>query len=252
MNRVLLTVALSLAPALLGQGAERIEIYDARFEHKETRITPAEQAVMRREVFPAAARHWQISYSSNGTERVVHRPRVIDAAHGSFTRPGAKQTAVLYLFNDYADGEALDGLVILEKNEVVAHAVYDGFWDWGLEALPDINKNGRTELMMITGQNLKGVNDDWITMLEFTKDGLRTMGSIPVYHDDAGTNYQTKSFRSYKVEAEPGAKISFFRQSFNYEGDRQNGKWIESGSLKPMIPQKDTVEYELLDVPPRK
>lgn len=248
MNRILLTAIFSLVTLSTNQSAERLPIYDARIEHKETRISPAESAIMRREVFPAAAKHWQSSYTSGNGSRNTHRPTVIDAAHGSFTRSGARQTAVLYMFDDYAENEALDGIVIIEKNEVVAHLVYDGFWDWGLEALPDINKTGRSKLMVISGKNANGINDDWISLLDFSNEGVRPIGVIPVYHDDAAANYQTKTYRSYKVEVEGGARPTFFRQSFSYEGERQTGKWVESGALKQVNLQKDTVEYELLNL----
>jgi hypothetical protein len=187
---MLLLTALSLA--LAGPAARLM--YD---ETVETRVivTPADEHVIYRLATHAAALDaWKDKDNCTGTDFSV-----TGHAHGSFTRKDSAQDAYLYEYCQLGPYRDL-GLVITEHGRILTHHVFkENVSD--LSALKDINRNGRSELLM-TGvdSGAGGIMDGYTLLAEYSSSGQPTvLGVLPAFHDECGAhdsraNYEARGY----------------------------------------------------------
>ena len=172
MNYLLIISLLSIAP---GQSARQglQPVYDVRslsVPPPREKLAPHE-AIFEREILPVARRHW--GDKTAHCDQNANNFMIIDIAKGPFTRPGANQTAILYKYCETAHNFALNGIAITEGDRVVAHLAYEGAWHAAMTALPDINGNGLSEIVIDTrGMNM---GEGWgvISIIEFSGNMIR-------------------------------------------------------------------------------
>ncbi len=149
--------------------------------------------------------------------------KILDVAEGSFTKPGAAgQRAVLYRYS------YTNGVVILSDGDIVAH--YSGgpgdyaFYT-AIRSLPDVNKNGLSELIMF--RNVED-NDDIIPYLfEANGDKIKFLGEAGYFASSYIAGDDTDSEKAeqvaYRVSVEPSKDPIFFRDIFERTGSK--GEW---------------------------
>jgi hypothetical protein len=121
-------------------------IYDGRLSLEPAILSPQEESLFREKILPAARVSWR---DGEGSDACGEGPeaRAVDIAKGSFTRPKSMQKAILYTYCITGDNFALDGIAIIEGDQVVSHLFYEGDRENAIGALPDISGDGRSEII---------------------------------------------------------------------------------------------------------
>jgi hypothetical protein len=151
-------------------GAQRREVFNATSEYRPSAVPPAHQAVVRREVLPQARRLWA------RVENCRDEFRPLDFAAGSFTAAGAPQRAVLYRFCETGHNFARGGIAILQAGRVVAHVTLENARPDGLRALPDVDRDGVSELMLVDNAMHQGQFTTLVSIVQLVPGGVRSFG----------------------------------------------------------------------------
>lgn len=239
MRTVLLSITLSLAclPSLVS-AQTAIPIYDARRNSEPAKVSKTDVAAIERLAIPAARQALggecepEIDYT--GT------------ASGSFTAPGRTQRIVLYRYCETGHGFANNGLVVFEGGSIVRHVIYNGGSEMEILALPDIDQNGISELVIAGGSTNQGYTVSAISILELSNTGARDIGDADAYEDNCGVVDRCK-MTAYRILAQPGTKPKFFREIYQKRG----GKWVGTSvrrafSLRKSY-QNPPTEYKILN-----
>lgn len=236
MNRTKLLLTLTvilLFQAAPGRAQNPVTVADGRdgIEDKIIRMTPDNEAVLRRDALPAARKAF-----SGACEEAFS---VVDTADGAFTKANAKQRAILYRFCETGHNFANNGLAILEGGQLAAHVVYEGAADYSLHALPDINGNGFDELVLSDGSTNQGYTAQVVALIELGAKGVRKFGLADIYADNCGAAQRCKS-EAWRVTATRGATPAFFREGYRL----RNKKWARTAKAAPFRLRADEVKYQ--------
>ena len=157
---------------------------------------------------------------------------------GSFTKPNARQTAYLYELCRSGRAFGIGGILVVENSQVVAHYVYgENGLDADIAALPDINENGFSEIMMIGGGTGQGYTKSAVEIIEFTPGGIKSFGIADTYEDNFGTENAKKSAKAFRITVSPGKNPVFFRET--YVRKSYEGKWILSAKSQKFSLRRD-------------
>jgi hypothetical protein len=167
-------------------------IFDARLILEETKASKQELKVFKREIEPAAVKFWK----QKGKECDEPELEVIDIAKGSFTKASSNQEAILYKYCTTGHNFALDGIAVLENDHVVTHILYEGAWNLAIGALPDINGNGLSEILVSTGGTSTGEIWGVITIIEMSDHGIRKFGCTATYSSNGGRETNANKIRT--------------------------------------------------------
>lgn len=206
------------AGTALSQGT--VLLYDARSEGGTASVSSADQSLVQRNALPAARRAW-----GDACEEAVE---FIGSASGSFTVSGKAQRAVVYRYCETGHAFGNNGLVIIENGRVVRNVIYNGGGESEVRALPDINANGLSELLIGGGSTNQGYSKSVISILELTASGVAQWGDADVYEDNCGAVERCK-MTAFRITAKPGKVPVYLREQFQKRG----GKWKSSGAPKP-------------------
>ena len=229
-----LSLALLFGAGILtadGQTAKSVPVFDGRDAAASVPPTPAETALISREVRKneAAIRE--------ATEIVCEEDDFSDfgisgMASGAFTKPGARQKVYLYELCRSGRSFGIGGIVVVENSQtVVAHYVYgENGLDSDINALPDINQNGFSEIMLVGGGTGQGYSEGAVEIIELTPGGVKTFGIADTYEDNFGTDSAKKSATAYRISVLPGKSPSFFRET--YARKSYAGKWLLTGNAR--------------------
>jgi hypothetical protein len=136
--------------------------------------------------------------------------RASGVVNGSFTKPGAKQTLVLYQFCETGNGLGNVGLVLLEGGKAVGSFVNDAGWANDITVIPDIDQNGLDEFAVYYSGGLhQGSGGLGVDILEFSGDAIRGLGWFQA--DSFGPD---QGDFAYKVTAQKGTKPVFYREKY--------------------------------------
>jgi hypothetical protein len=249
MKSLILFIALwsgLLAPASV-RAQEVHTIYDGSLELKTTKLSDAENALIKEKVFPAARNEWH-DQEADGVCAEGFSPEAIDVARGSFTKPNSDQKAILYRYCETGHNFALNGIAVIENDRVVSHLVYEGARDNAIRALPDIDGNGRSEILIGSGGTNQGVTWETVTMIELSDTtALTKFGHTEVLSDDCGFDEKKGSATAYRLSVKPGAKPVFYREAFVDKGAcNGTGGWKQSGALQRISLEKDEIDYQFI------
>jgi len=226
-------------PALNGNAAaqDTKRIYDGRLSPKPGIILPSEQALLKNKVMPVV-RKWQNqgdSICTGGAEASG-----IDAAMGSFTRPASVQRAILYRYCMTGHNRAVNGIAVIENGQLAAHVVYEGGWDNAIGAVPDLNGNGRSEIIVATGGTNQGMTWKSIAIIELTDNSVAKFGRLQTFSDDCGVSDSCRA-EACRLSVKTGKAPVFYREDFAGKGS--GGKWDRTGPAKEVSLEKDEIEY---------
>jgi hypothetical protein len=219
----ILSLLLAAAPA--GAQARRL-VYDPRWPYHHADATPAEKALLDREIRHVAARVFREMACSGGTDGAD----VIDVAAGSFTRPGAAQRAIYYEWCRPATAIAAGGVVVVEGGRIVAHAV-TGDWPSQIRRVPDLDGDGRDELLLVAGQTEQGETTDWATVLSLPP-GRAVTRVFSVRLSECGTLDRGATDQVWPLYVVPGPRPRFLTQRLTSACER--GTWrVRGGFVRP-------------------
>ena len=155
-------------------------IFDGRLNLKPTALSAAGQSLPRERILLAARKAWQSRRECDPRTAAA----AVDVAPGSFTRPKSEQRAILYSYCTVGHNLALNGIGVVENGLLVAHAIYEGGHDRALGALPDIDGNGLSEIVVASGGTNRGVTWDAISILELGGATVAAIGQT-YFREDA-------------------------------------------------------------------
>lgn len=195
-------------------------IYDGRTEARTSRATRPEEQLIEREV----RKKESVIKQKSSLDCDDDTFSVSGAADGSFTKPKSAQRAVLYELCRSGRSFGIGGIVIIENGKIIAHYTYgDNGLDSNLAALPDINENGLSEIVLIGGGNGQGYTAGTVEIIEMTPRGVQFFGTAETYSDDYGTGKPKTSGTAYKVSVQKGKTPTYFRET--YAQKSAQGKW---------------------------
>lgn len=225
-------------------GQVPVVLYDPLAKLPEANHSPADEQLVKDKLVPKAAQRWKEYESCN-----VENLSIVGAVDGSFTRAGAKQRAIVYEVCQTGNGWANNGVAIIENGNVVASFVEEGGWNLEVSKAPDLNKNGRDELVIETGGGMhQGYTGSSITIVELSESAAVELGVYLVYTNECENPAPNKYCeRSYKITASAAATPVFFAQKYANRGTEEKPRWVASGKAAAAKPISDTQnKYTLL------
>jgi hypothetical protein len=240
--RCLLAITFLLAYAAAASAQQGLRpIHDARSSPRATRVSKADQVLLKKEALPAARRVWRDNAAACEGEF-----RITEAATGSFTRPAASQRAILYQYCETGHNFALNGIAVTEGGRVVHHVVYEGAWDNSIAALPDINGNGLSELLISTGGTSQGITWGGVSIIELSANEVKEFGQTGTYEDNCGMVERGGKSTAYRLLVRPGATPLFYKEAFVSRGCNNSNKWTKLGTVKRVSMEEDGITYRIV------
>ena len=249
MKRLLLFMALCsvlLAPAsVLAQ--ELQTIYDARLELKSAALSASEDALLKQKVLPAAGRQWHDLEVDLSCEQGFS-PMVIDVARGSFTRPNSDQKAILYRYCETGHNMALNGIAVIENGSVATHLIYSGDWENAIAAIPDIDGDGRSKILVSTGGTDQGITWGAVRIIELSDTIVLTKyGMTRTLFDDCGFDEKNGRATAWRLRVKAGPTPVFYRQHFVNKGACVGaGTWKKMGKPEKFSLENDETDYQFV------
>jgi hypothetical protein len=129
-----------------------------------------------------------------------------------------------------------DGRIVAAVDEVYAGA---------LGALPDINDNGRQEILLRNWFTGQGVTEDAFSIIELGTGEARNLGRFAGGVDACGTGRDDASAEAYRYWVRPGSEPVYFRQRL-VKDDCDSDEWVADGEFVQVSPEIDPPSYPLL------
>lgn len=158
-----------------------------------------------------------------GTEEGVE---IIGTAEGSFTKPNSSQK--IYLYERCRSGRSfgIGGILVAEDGKAATHYSYgENGLDSGIFSLPDINKNGLSEVGIVAGGTGQGYTNTSVYIFEFKDGKMNFLGSSAIFDDNSGAMEDDSKIETnaYKISVQAGEKPVFFRDHYQKKGNAE--KW---------------------------
>ena len=222
-----LAIALS-AFSVFAQGP--VVLHDPLAKLPETGNTVADEQFVKQTLVPKARARWSDDDACDGSNL-----NIVGGVGGSFTRAGAKQRVIVYELCQTGNGFANNGLAVIEDGRVVAHFAEEGGWNLEVSRVPDLNGNGRDEIVIETGGGMhQGYMGSSVTLLEVGEAAVTEFGTFLVYTNECENHAPNKYCdRSYNLTATAGAKPAFFVQKFTNRGTDEKALWVVAGKPLP-------------------
>ena len=221
-------------------------IFDGRLALKPTKLSSSEESPMKDRVLTAARKAWH-ERERDGECEAGFKPTALDIAPGSFTKPKSEQKAILYAYCSVGHDMNLNGIAVIENGRVVAHIVYEGGGDRAIGALPDIDGNGLSEILVATGGTNQGVTWQTISIIELAGSEITEFGQTGTLSDDCGIDEKNGKTKANRISAKVGRTPAFYREAFVNNGSCGGaGTWRKSEVLTPVSLEEDKVEYKIL------
>lgn len=218
-----------------------VVLYDPGAQVPETKVTEAEEDFVRGKLLSGAKARW------NGDESCSVDLNIIGIVDGSFTKAQAKQRAIVYELCQTGNGFANNAIAVVQDDRVVAHFTVEGGWNLETRKVPDINQNGRDEILIETGGGMhQGYTGSSVTILEVSETAVTELGIFLAYTNECEAPAADKYCdRSYKITARPGATPTFYSQKFLNRGSETKPRWTASGKAAAAKPIGDlNMTYE--------
>jgi hypothetical protein len=155
------------------------------------------------EAIAAARVHWQGQDPSYEEEA-----QIMAAADGAFTEPGADQQAVLYLMSPWPRCCPKVGLAVIQDGRLVRNVAFEGLAQ-DLQAVADLDGDGRNELVTTGSFGMGGQNTTGITLLSFGDGGLTEWGGTTTSDDSCAAGMAGGT--AARVTAAPGPAFTIER-----------------------------------------
>ena len=186
--------------------------------------------------YAAARAHWQAQDPAYEEEM-----RVMAVAEGAFTEAGASQQAVLYLMSLWPRCCPKLGIAIIQDGALVRNVAFEAS-DQDLAAVPDLDGDGRNELVLIGSFGMGGQETTSMTLVSFADAGLRTWGGTSI--QDSACAAMQEGGTAARISAVPGP--AFTIEHFTMVSC-DSGEWQPAGAPEPFefTPPDEETSVEL-------
>ncbi len=185
-------------------------------------LTNEEANVLKSEA-AKCAKQWEIEPYPEPVEAIA-------LLSGTFTSPGKKQRLILYRYYE-SPAVGYYGLLVFEGGRLQAHFGFQNSSIGRVAMLPDLNKNGRSELSFESWNMHQGYRHGEIRLLELNNDSVKKFGFFEFADDDLNKNVCFK----YVLKAQPAQNPVFLSEKFQ----KRKNKWTLLKSEKPARLIKD-------------
>ena len=215
-------------------------VFDARSPFSSSEPTAEEQDVLEIIVRPQATEAWR------GQDACYEEAfEVIDRATGAFTASNAEQQAFLYRFCDLSRMTARHGIAILEDSRVVFHTAYETLREHAVRAGPDINDNGRDELITVSSALSGGHSQRIINIMSLSADDVQPVGSLRVHESNCGTLSDDKQETAHQISVSGSEEPQFYKRSFR--SPCEANEWTLAQDTEPASPGSVSPEFRVLE-----
>ena len=218
-------VAPAESPALTTEApvADTVEVFDAR----ESLAPPLVDSWAREpaliEAQAAARRYWQTQDMD-----WAWAFEVLDLAEGAFTGPGKAQAAVLYRVGTAGACCVAGGLAIVQDGRLVRNVAL-GTGGNSLRSLPDVDGDGRDEIVFVGGGTGQGYTETSVFVEQLGDSGMERWGQAFVYRDNCGAS-EAGSATATRLLVVPGPTPAFVAERFeNATACDGPGTWTPAG-----------------------
>ena len=154
-------------------------------------------------VFAAARAHWRTQ-----SPEYLEETLVVAVADGAFTEPGAAQQGVLYAMSFEPRCCPSMGIAVIQDGQVVRNVAFANPAG-ELRAIPDLDGDGRDELVTIGSFGMGGQNTTGFTLLSFSDAGLVERSGPSILDESCGAMQEGGS--AARVTAAPGPVFTIER-----------------------------------------
>ena len=218
-------------PAPENQSSDLVKIYDGRTPMSDTKLlkaTKTDEEMVRTE-FKAKESEIKQKFGEAYCDE-SDTPDISGVGKGSFTKPNSSQTAFAYTVCSSGSSQfGVGGIMIFEGDKIVSHYVYgeNGLHNGGVFTLPDFNKNGLTELVIMDGQMHQGYSSESIEIIEFKDGSLNDLGGFDVANDNSGAAEDDSkvNYEASEIQVRPSENPMFYIKTFKQTG--KSKQWIE-------------------------
>ena len=188
-----------------------------------------------------AARSYWSAEDSNFQEKL----RVWGSASGAFTRPDAEQHAVLFMMSNIPHCCPPMGLAIVEGDQLVRNIAVVKTAQ-SVRAAPDIDGDGRNELVFGGGFMGQGMVTESVTLAAFGDEGLDDLGWAITFESACDAGYGDTGADASRLSFVPGGEIIVerFRQS-----SCDSDTWEPVGEPEPLQPIADNEKADYVEIP---
>lgn len=145
-------------------------------------------------------------------------PELVGVAGGRFTDDQRQQQAFLLRYCRSEGVNVLWGLVVEDRERVVRHVTFPSTGVTALEALPDLNADGRQELLFNGGDTSMGITVSTVSIVSFADGEARDLGSLRTYRNKCGAYQPSAPVKeAVRLEAVPGDRPRFFVTRYGTE-----------------------------------
>lgn len=180
----------------------------------------------------AARAHWQARDPDYEEEA-----RILAVAEGAFTEPGASQQAVLYAMSFWPRCCPKMAIAVLQDDALVRNVAFESN-DYDLDAVPDLDGDGRDELVLTGSFGMGGQESSSMTLVSFADAGLRTWGGTSI--NDNSCAAMQEGGTAARIVAVSGP--AFLIERFNL-ASCETGEWEPAGAAEPFeftAPEEET------------
>lgn len=189
------------------------------------------------QTWAAARTHWQSLDSSYEEEA-----RILAVVEGAFTQSGARQQAVLYLMSLWPRCCPKMGLAIVEDGRLVRNVAFEGVAQ-ELAAIPDLDADGRDELVYVGEFGMGGQTSRSLTLVSFGDAGITDRGSTSIY--DGACAAGRAGATAARVLALPGPAFTVERYT---QPSCEEPTWEPMGDSEPLELYEPGITYVELPV----
>jgi hypothetical protein len=241
--RSILVAVVSVLLATTSSAQESRVLYDGTADIGLTkRVTKTDQAIFNQQVLPAARRAWR-SRQNECVGDWEGEPAIRGVALGSFTKPNSQQKAILYNYCTPAHAYAFNGLAVIEGGNVVAHYAYQSDWQNDIKTAGDINQNGLSEILLVSGTTNQGTTWATVSPIEILENSVHKFGFTEVYSDSCG-NDERSGGEAWRLSARTGSAPEFYQESYKR---RCNQKvWRRAKGSEKIDLKDDGIKYRRL------
>ncbi len=207
------TVPLYAALAGCTNAQAPVEVADGREATEPADVSAWAARPELRQATDAARTHWQ------GQDPAYEEGvEVLAVAEGAFTEAGAAQQAVLYRMSAWPRSSPKMGLAVVAAGRLVRNVAFEGLAQT-LAAVPDLDGDGRDELVFTGEFGMGGETSRAATISAFGDGGLAERGGTFVYGSDCASGRGDGRSTAARVLALPGPTFRVQRYAASCETD---------------------------------
>lgn len=226
-----------------------IEIYDGRNGSKTKPTTNEDSEFVKTQVSNSEAVIKKIVESFDVECSI--EPKVNQVLKGSFTQPNSAQKLYKYQLCSTSASDKFAGIIIAEAEKIVSHQIFefvfalnDGI---GVSVLPDINKNGLSEVVFAYSSGGSGLQTTEIDIQEFKSKGEPTLlGSTTAWSG----RFFSGSFSemAYRITAQSADTPIFYGEKYQKEEGEKNWKLVEKSKTFSLEKSEENTSLKVYSV----